>query len=287
MTGLELEDLTDRITERAGRLEGPQEAAALVEWLHPAEVRGSPLGPEDALELGGLVFDQQTLDPGSARRAITVEESRRRVWSDLRTRIGSSPRRPPAQAIPVLVVLASVAVLTLPRWAEGRPDPTGATAVGLGAVASMAVAAGFVFALDRISANSADRGASDALGRCLRTAGLGIVAAALAGLGLEVVLRTLPMVPKAGGRCPCRLRRALDRVALARDGGGGDSAPAIRAPRVSLSFRPGAGSSGGASRRGHVRLRAGPGRVPARGPRTGVGGHAALATAAPVVSSQL
>jgi hypothetical protein len=255
VTGLELEDLTDRITERAGRLEGPREAAALVEWLHPADVRGSPLAPEDALDLGGLVFEQQTLDPGSARRAIAVEESRRRVWSDLRARIGPGPRRPPAQTIPVLVALASVAALTLPRWAQGRPDAAGATAIGVGAVASMVVAAGFVFALDRISANSAGRGASDALGRCLRTAGVGVVTAALAGLGLEVVLRTLPMVPKAqvGGAtvvyavlsitwlslataaAAIRLRRS-GRPVAASPSGGVPAAPERRALAIPFAY---------------------------------------------------
>ena len=141
MTGLHLEELTEEITEQAGRLEGPLEAAALVEALHPLEAGGRPLAPGDALELGSAVFEQQSLDPESARRAAEAERRRRMAWPrrDRPRQMAGLPLLPDHRAAalvtPTVLALAAVSVATLPLWASARPRPAQATAVGLGAVA--------------------------------------------------------------------------------------------------------------------------------------------------------
>ncbi len=200
MTGLHLEELTEEITEQAGRLEGPLEAAALVEALHPLEAGGRPLAPGDALELGSAVFEQQSLDPESARRAAEAERRRRMAWPrrDRPRQMAGLPLLPDHRAAalvtPTVLALAAVSVATLPLWASARPRPAQATAVGLGAVASLILAAGFVFAIERATAGWVPP--PIAVRRAMRMALVWLLVAAPAGVALWSVLRVLPVVPE-------------------------------------------------------------------------------------------
>ncbi|MDP9341580.1 MAG: hypothetical protein M3Q23_05625 [Actinomycetota bacterium] len=197
MTGLALEGLTERITDWAGRLEGPAEAAALIESLHVKDDRGRPLAPEQAHELGTLVFEHQTLDPPASRRAIEVEESRRRAWLERRAALGvAGPSRQPALVLPAVLVLASVPVLTLPWWTGGRAAPAKATAIGLGALAATAVAGGFRFVLHRIVSDSSGSNPRAALGRWVRTTARQAATTAVAGLALWGILVSVPTIPQ-------------------------------------------------------------------------------------------
>src|SRR5205823_433218 len=117
-----------------------------------------PLTPHDAVDLGRAVFEQQSLDREAARRAAEAEGERRIEWPrrDRPPQMAGQPllpeRRTAALVAPTVIALGGVALATLPLWAGAEPRPARATAVGLGATASLVLAGGFALVMERSTA---------------------------------------------------------------------------------------------------------------------------------------
>ncbi|HEX9376469.1 MAG TPA: hypothetical protein VGB19_09550 [Actinomycetota bacterium] len=210
-----LGELVGDVTNRAGRLEGPAEAAAVLESIGVDDDRARGMGRDGVLRLAIDIAEYQRGAPEAVERWSAVETGLReeRARPHSRRALGGSRIRMVlrglASAAPLTAPLGAALLLTGSLWTGPGTDIPRATAIALGIVASFVATSAFAYvASGRIRADLGRRAPLLALRSGLRLAAVGVVGSAVAGLALWGILEWKPLV------APDQIGTALQYFAL-------------------------------------------------------------------------
>lgn len=155
MSQTDIDRLTEEVTRRVGRLEGPAEAVAVLESIGITDDQARELGRADVFQLGYEVFEHQHDDPTARRLRLEVESEFREAELESRrpTSLGKFlPRfflKGFTFGAPMVIMLFAVLGLLYSLWAYFYFDIPRGTAIAVGIVASYLVTAGFMQAIGR------------------------------------------------------------------------------------------------------------------------------------------
>ncbi|MBI4261845.1 MAG: hypothetical protein HY658_14930 [Actinobacteria bacterium] len=155
MSQTEIDRLTEEVTRRVGRLEGPAEAVAVLESIGITDDEAREMGRADVFQLGYEVFEHQAEDAGARRLRLEVESEFRQEELDSRRPTGLGTFLPRfflkgfTFGAPMVIMIFAVLILLYSLWAYFYFDIPRGTAIAVGIVASYLVTAGFMQAIGR------------------------------------------------------------------------------------------------------------------------------------------
>jgi hypothetical protein len=197
-----VEELTEVVTARTGRLHSAEEAAAVLESLGYTDEAAQDLRRANVFHLARDVLARQAGTEAGRWAAAAVE-------ADLRSGAGLRHRPVPAGrrfgptfarglglALPSLLMVAAFLGLSLSLWATRTASLGRAGAIGIAVVSSSLATAGFTQAIGRRGLWYLRQDVPLlALKVGLVLAALGVGVAALVGLGLWALLESAPLLP--------------------------------------------------------------------------------------------
>ncbi len=196
-----LEELVQDVTNRAGRLEGPAEAAAVLESIGVNDDRAQRMGRDSVFGLADEVAGYQREVPAAVEQRASVETALREKRARPHSRRALGPPRTRtlvrglAFAVPLVSPLGAALLLTGPLWTGPGTDIPRATAIGVAIVASFVATAGFAqVTARRVQGDLGHRAPLLAMRSGLLLAAVGVVGAVLAGLALWGLLEWKPFV---------------------------------------------------------------------------------------------
>jgi len=159
--------------------------------------------------LAAEVAEEQERSPAALSARAQVEAKLRRSRVASHRPVARPVAASIAVAVPVVASLAAATLLTAPLWNDGPAGIERATAVALGAMTSLPVAAGFVLAM------AAGAGGLPRRRAIVRIALAGVVAAVVAGLGLWALLSAKALVAPDQVGIACQYFAMLSALWLA------------------------------------------------------------------------